>query len=359
MATCILLIGCNKNDNSNTPPSNQLTINTVAGGGSGDNGSPATSALLQLPYGVYVDGSGNLYITESGISNRVRMVNANGIINGFAGAGVLISGNFGFAGDGGLAVNAQLFQPFGVMGGTNGMIYFTDPGNHRIRMVDMNGIINTYAGGGGGSIANAPIQANAVRLGQPTGITADNSGNIYFADNTSGMIFKIDQNGILTRVAGSGNINYQGDGGSALTTGMAPMGLKIDASGNIFFADKVNNRVRKIDNNGIITTIAGNGTQGFSGDGGMATAAQLNQPVDVAIGDSGIIYISDWWNNRIRKVNPSGIISTFAGNGSSGFSGDGGAPQKAALNLPQGLFIDTHGSLFIADAGNGRIRVIK
>jgi streptogramin lyase len=354
----ILLFGCTKKESSNTNTSiTGLTITTVAGGGTGDNGVLATAASLRLPYSIFVDASGNIYFTECSVSNRVRKINTNGIIITVAGDG--IAGNLGFAGDGGLAINAQLYFPFGVIGDLSGNIYFTDANNHRIRKVDNNGIITTIAGGGGGSTANAPISAIGVSLNSPAGITMDATGNLYFADYSFDMIFKINTQGILSLVAGSGNPNYRGDGGLASATGMNPMGLKLDASGNIYFADKSNNRIRKIDKTGIITTVAGNGTQGFSGDGGSATSAQLNQPVDIAIGDSGIIYISDWWNNRIRKVDPNGVISTFAGNGTSGFGGDGGSPINAVLQNPQGLFIDSKGALYIGDAGNGRIRKIK
>jgi sugar lactone lactonase YvrE len=191
-------------------------------------------------------------------------------------------------------------------------------------------------------------------------VAVDESGNLFIADFFN-VVRKVSANGIITTVAGNGMSGFAGDGGPAVSAQLAtaPGGLAVDGSGNLFIADQGNNRVRKVSSNGIITTLAGTGVAGFSGDGGLATAAQLSQPEAVAVDASGNVYIADKANSRIRKVSPGGTITTFAGTTSGGFSGDGGLATSAQLEFPQGVAVDGSGNVFIADTSNNRVREVS
>ena len=330
------------------------TITTVAGSGiygfSGDGG-PATSAELSYPFGVAVDASGNLFIADSD-GNRIRKVSANGIITTVAG-----NGSTGFAGDGGPATSASLSQPGGVTVDVSGNLFIADTLNNRIRKVSANGIITTVAGNGSVGFAGDGGAATSATLSQPEGVTVDAVGNLFIADTLNGRIRKVSANSIITTVAGGGRL---GDGGPATLAELSfPFGVAVDAFGNFFIADSLNNRIRKVSANGIITTVAGNGSVGFAGDGGPATSASLSQPEGVTVDTSGNLFIADRDNNRIREVSVTGIITTVAGNGTGGFSGDGGPATSASLSLPYGVAVDAHGSLFIADGLNNRIRKVS
>jgi uncharacterized protein (TIGR03437 family) len=206
-------------------------------------------------------------------------------------------------------------------------------------------------------------------LNGPSGLALDRSGNLFIADTGNNRIRKVSTSGIITTVAGNGNAGFSGDGGPAtmasLNIDIVGVGIAVDGSGNLYIADAFNNRIRKVSTDGIITTVAGNGfgastgNGGFSGDGGPATAAELYLPSGVAVDGSGNLFIADLGNIRIRKVSASGVISTFAGNGTTGFSGDGGLATSAALNLAQAVAVDGSGNLFIADSGNNRIRKVS
>ncbi|MEE8062232.1 MAG: HYR domain-containing protein, partial [Gemmatimonadales bacterium] len=214
--------------------------------------------------------------------------------------------------------------------------------------------ISTVAGGGPNN-----LPATQANLFSPTGVAVDASGNFYLAAQGLHRVFKVDINGTLTVVAGNGTRGFSGDGGPATTAALnSPFGVAVDAAGNLFIADVINNRIRKVDTSGIITTVAGNGTVGFSGDGGPATTAALAFPSGVAVDAAGNLFIADQINQRIRKVDTSGIITTVAGNGTLGFSGDGGPATTAALANPLGVAVDAAGNLFIADSSNQRIRQV-
>ena len=201
--------------------------------------------------------------------------------------------------------------------------------------------------------------ATAARLHGPQGVALDGSGNLYIADQNNDRIRKVDSSGNISTVAGSGAQGFSGDGGAATAAQLTlPSNVVLDALGNLYIADATNNRIRKVDSAGVISTVAGSGTAGFSGDGGAATAAQLNIPWDVAVDGSGNLYIADTSNQRIRKVDSSGNISTVAGTGTRGFSGDGGAATAALLNLPGSVVLDALGNLYIADGSNNRIRKV-
>ena len=326
-------------------------ITTVAGNGTGGysgDGGPATSAELKFPQGVTVDASGNLYIAD--LANyRIRKV-SNGVIITVAG-----NGTYGYSGDNGPATSAQLNFPDGVAMDVPGNLYIADGRNNRIREVS-NGVIATVAGTGTGDYSGDGGPATSAKLYDPVGVAVDAAGNLYIADLANYRIRKV-SNGVITTVAGNGTPGYGGDNGPATSAQLnVPEGVTVDAAGNLYIADRDNNRVRKVAN-GVITTIAGNGTAGYSGDGGPAISAELNGPLGIAVDAAGNIYIADYYNNRIRKVS-NGAITTVAGGGSSGL-GENGPATNAQFNGPYGVAIDALGNLYIADHGNYRIRKVS
>ena len=332
------------------------TITTVAGGGGrgalGDGG-PATEAWLIRPNGVAVDGTGNLYFTESG-SARIRKVDAAGIISTIAG-----TGERGFGGDGGPATDAQLHFPYGVALDAAGNLYFADTNNNRIRKVDSAGVISTIAGTGERGFGGDGGPAVQAQFTGPRGLATDGAGNLYFADYGNHRIRKVDAAGTITKFAGGGEITFSGDGGPAGGAQLrSPFDVAADAAGNLFIADTDAYRIRKVDSAGLITTIAGTGEVGFGGDGGPATDARLASPGAMATDGAGNLYIADWLNYRIRKVDSAGVITTIAGTGEPGFGGDGGPAVQAQFTLPRGIATDSTGNLYIADTNNHQIRKV-
>jgi trimeric autotransporter adhesin len=337
------------------------------GGYSGDGG-PASSAEFDLPYSIVLDDSGNLYIADDA-NYRIRKINTSGIIttiagNG-AGAGTLFAG---YTGDGGPATDAELGDPGGLAIDKNGNIYFGDGSCERIRVVNTSGIISTFAGNGIYGYSGDGGPATAAEIWNPFCIAVSSSGNAYIADLFNNRVRVVDTSGIISTFAGNGfgaplGGMYNGDGGPATAAELnLPICAVLDAIGNVYIADRNNNRIRKVNTSGIINTIAGNGASGYSGDGGPATNAELGYPVGVSVDDSFDVFITDF-SNRIRKVNSSGNISTIAGNGygspsGGGNSGDGGPASAAELNGPTCVVIDTGGWIYIADAGNNRIRKV-
>lgn len=331
-------------------------ITVVAGDGTNTcfgDGGPATSACLASPSGVTVDSSGNIYIADQS-DGRIRKVDTNGIITTFAG-----NGNFGFGGDGGPATSANLAFPFAVAADNSGNLFISDQGNNRIRKVDTNGIITTVVGNENFGFNGDGIPATSASLSVPFGIAVDPSGNLFIADEGSHRVRKVDTNGIISTVAGNGSFELSGDGGPATSAGLpSPFGVAVDTGGNLFITDFANHRIRKVESGGIITTVAGNGSIGFAGDGGPANLASLSGPFAVATDTSGNFFIADQNNNRIRKVNSGGIISTFAGNGTIKFGGDGSQAVGGSLFSPSGVAADAAGNIFIADPGNVRVRKV-
>ena len=326
------------------------TITTVAGGGSGGDGGPATSASLLGPSGVAVDAAGNLYISDG---ERIRKVTPSGIITTAAGNGIR-----GYSGDGGPATSASLRDPWGVAVDAAGNLYVGDTNNDRIRKVSPAGTITTVAGGGGVFGDGGP--ATGASLNSPYGVAVDAAGNLYIADRNNHRIRKVSPAGVISTVAGNGAYSYSGDGGPATSASLhGPHGVAVDAASNLYIADRDNERVRRVSAGGTITTVAGNGAYEFSGDGGPATSASLQGPRGVAGDAAGNLYIADTGNYRIRKVSPSGIITTVAGNGAGGFSGDGGPATSGSLSYPHHLAVDAVGNLYIADIYNNRIRKVS
>ncbi len=327
------------------------TITTVAGNGnccfSGDGG-PAIDAEFNDPAGVAVDLSGNLYIADSG-NNRVREV-SGGIITTLVG-----NGTDGFSGDGGTPARASLNGPDGVAVDAAGELFIADSYNERIRKVS-GGVITTVAGTGGGTFWGDGGTAASAGLLNPHGVAVDLTGNLYIADYGNNRVRKV-SGGTITTVAGNGVAGFSGDGGPATSASLNdPQGVAVDSAGNLYIADMINARIRRV-SGGTITTVAGGGSQGL-GDGGPATNASLSGPTGVAVDSAGNLYIGDSWNNRIRKVS-GGTITTVAGNGNQGFSGDGGPATSATLGGLGGVAVDSAGNIYIADWGNSRIREVS
>ena len=345
----------------------QAIITTVVGtgsqGSSGDGGL-ATAAQLDSPWGVASDTTGNLFIADRN-THRVRRVDfITGIITTVAGNGTQCALPSNPCGDGGAATLAQLSIPSNVSVDSLGNLFIADQGNNRIRQVTpQTGIITTVAGTGSqGCLGPTCLSgdggaATAAQLWRPWGVAWQ--GVLYIADTENHRVRQVNpQTGIITTVAGTGG-GYSGDGGAATAAQLrTPLAVVVDTGGNLFIADTQNHRIRRVDFlTGIITTVAGNGVGGFSGDGGPATATALWNPSGVAIDGAGNLLIVDQFNNRIRLVDAqTGIITTVAGTGTVGFNGDNLAATAAQLWNPSGVAIDAVGNLLIVDNVNNRIR---
>jgi len=326
-------------------------ITTISGNGnvgiSGDD--VATTLAMVAPFGVAVDSAGNVYVAEYG-SNRIRKIDTSGKITTAVG-----DGNQGFAGDGGAPNKVEMSLPTSVVVDSSGNLYFADSLNNRIRKL-AGGTVSTFAGNGVFSRSGDGNAAAAAQLNTPLGVavgTSIGSGiapTFYIAD-TANNVVRIVANGLISNVAGTGTAGSSGDQLNG------PQGLAVDSAGSLYIADTQNNRVRKV-SGGAISTVAGSGTAGFGGDGGAATSAQLNAPFGVAVDAAGNLYIAEFSNNRVRKVSTNGNIGTLAGNGVSGFSGDGLQATSAQLNGPQGVAVDSAGNVYIADTANNRVRKV-
>ncbi|MEI8280041.1 MAG: T9SS type A sorting domain-containing protein [Bacteroidota bacterium] len=330
-------------------------ITTVAGTGvAGFNGNyiPAISAELNIPAGIVLDPAGNLYIADNA-NQRVRKVSPSGIIKTIAGNTIA-----GYTGDGGIDTVAQLNTPRGLAMDLAGNLYIADANNHCIRKINTSGIITTIAGNGIPGFYGDNGPAASCYLNFPSSIACDASGNIYVSDLNNQRIRKIASSGIITTIAGTGVQGYNGDNILAINAQLNnPTGIATDAAGDLYIADEYSHRVRKIDHiTNMITTIAGTGNWGFNGDGGPATNALLSAPYGVCVDPMGNVYIAEYSNQRIRKVTPSGIISTVVGNGVATYGGDGGPASSAQVNNPVAVITDANGNLYIDDQGNNRIR---
>ncbi len=336
--------------------SNAQTISTFAGTGingfSGDGGT-ATAAKLGLPLDITVDASGNFYITDKS-NQRIRKIDPTGTISTICGDGTL-----SYYGDNGPATNAALHFPSHLVVDGSGNIIFSDSWNDVLRKIDVSGIITTIAGNGLPGYMGDGGAATAAKLKSPTGLAIDGSGNIFIAQPDDDVVRKISTTGIITTVAGNGTAGFSGDGGAATAAQLdVPNDVAVDASGNLYIADMSNNRIRMVSTTGNISTFAGTGIAAFGGDGGPATGASFTFPITVSIDASGNLYVADGANYRIRKINTSGIINTVAGNGISGISGDGGPATAAELGGINGMVTDATGNLYIVDNANNRVRKV-
>jgi uncharacterized protein (TIGR03437 family) len=322
------------------------TITTVAG-----------NSTWGLVYNVALDAAGSMYVADS-TRHMVYKIDTLGAATVIAGTGT--AGN---SGDGALATAAQLRNPMGAAVGPDGSIYIADYGNDRIRRIAPNGIITTFAGTTGGFSGDGG-PATAARMNGPRSIAVDGSGNVFFTDGLNYRIRRISTAGVITTVAGTGGTSRSGDGGPATAADSLPVWFALAPDGSIYFTDDFDERfnghkrVRRVAPNGVITTVAGTGVAGFSGDGGPATQAQFRSVSGVAVDSGGNIYVSDAIGARIRRIDPSGIIRTYAGTGTGGAGGDGGAAISAQLNFPTGLAVDSAGNLYVADRNNMKIRRI-
>jgi len=381
------------------------TVTPFAGNGnagySGDNG-PAISASLYSPAGLCVDSAGNVYVADS-LNSRIRKINTQGIITTFAG-----DNKGGFTGDGEQATATSLFLPADVTVDGKGDVFISDALNARIRMVNPSGIISTVAGGGasimdGGALQEAVepagiavdpngnvlvvetgyrrvrrvvlaqesittvagqlptasagdgVPATSTALLDPVGVVLDSSGNLYISDYLDQRIRKISPSGIIGTIAGNGIPGQSRSGLASVGEIGGALDMSFDPLGNLYFIGGI---VLKIDTLGNLSAIAGEGGAGFGGDNGPATASLMLGPIDAVADAAGNIYISDGGNNRIRKVNPAGIITTYAGTGMPTYGGDGAPATAAQIFGPWQLALDQGGNLYFADYGNSRVRKI-
>ncbi len=326
----------------------------IAGTGNGEyngEGLPAMAANL-APTDLTIDPSGRLYVAER---RRIRMISGSAVVT-IGGDGL-----FGYGGDGGSALAANLNRPSGLALDGSGNVYVSDTGNHRIRKIDSKGNIVSVAGtglAGDGGLNGSGVWAS---LASPEGIAFDRNGNLLIADRDNCRVVQLSPSGVLQLVASRGcTPELGGDGDPAGTTALFfPRAVVADTTGAIYVSDTEHHRVLRATRDGVVATYAGNGSAGYAGDGGPANTAQIDSPGGIALDAAHNLYIADTNNNRIRRVSPSGIIETVAGTGWQGFGGDGGPATDASLNEPSGIVLDQDGGLFVADTGNERIRRVR
>jgi len=340
------------------PTHAQVKVTTIAGGFIND-GQPATSSALQSPEGGRMDKAGSLYIADQ-LDHRLRKVSTTGVITTIAGTGIA-----GYSGDGGPAASAQIRFPVDVVIDSEGSIIFSDSGNNRIRKINSSGIITTIAGTGVAGFSGDGGPATSAKLNHPNGLNLDSGGDLYFADNLNQRIRKIDTGGVIHTVAGNGTAGFAGDGGLATSAELnSPDDVLPDNSGNFYITDHDNRRVRKVSSSGIISTFAGNGSGGCAGDGGPATSASLGRPTGLLIysgslvGNVPTLLIGNACQARIRGVKLStNIIHTFVGT-LKGFDGNGHLALSSKFLSPGGVMVDNSGDLLIGDAGNDEVRKV-
>ncbi len=332
-------------------------IATFAGNGTrafGGDGGPAASALLNEPRDTAVGPDGSIFVADT-FNHRIRKIGTDGIITTVAGDGTTT-----YDGDNQLATEASLYWPHDVVVDSNGVLYIADSNHHRVRRVDLNGIITTVAGrGNAGSTGDGGLAVQA-RIKNPKSV-AIHSGDLYLAGLDSKVRRVNLDTGIISSYAGTGIAGYSGDGGPATAATLnVPQRLQVDSLGNVYVADTGNSAVRRIDGGtGLISTVAGNGVRGFNGTSGAATSIQLNQPRGLALEGDEVLYVADSNNHRIRRVDlVAQTLSTVAGT-TRGFAGDGGPARLAKFYQPRGLTVTPEGDLLVADTFNSRLRRIE
>ena len=338
-------------------PVSAQTIKTVAGGTPNNGPLPALSVAFR-PRTVALTPSGGYYIATG---SQVLRVDNNGQLSAYAGTGIGVTG--GPRGDGGAATAADFCDVNGIALDSSGNLFIADDCDYVIRRVDAStGIISTVAGNGTWGYSGDGAPATAAKLAGPAGVAVDGAGNLFIADEFNRRVRRVDAaTQVITTVAGTGTRGFSGDGGPATSAELdEPQNITVDSAGNLFIADVGRSRIRRVDAaTQVITTVAGSGGGGgsFGGDGGLATSAFLDEPVQVAVDGAGNLFIADELNNRVRRVDAATqVITTVAGNGTFGFSGDGGPATSAELDGPTGVAVDSAGNLFIADNLNSRIR---
>ena len=332
-----------------------LIIKTVVGTGEGgynDDNIAASQAQLNQPKGAVVGPDGSLYIADQ-YNYRIRKVSPDGRISTVAGTGTV--GNYN---DNVPAFWARIDPPVSIALGPDGSIYFSEYANHCIRRVTPSGYITTVAGNGTQEYGGDGHPATEAELNTPYGIAVAPDGTLYIADSENHRIRQVTPNGIITTIAGTGDIGHSGDGGPATEAMLDhPNAVALAPDGSLYITS--GNSIRRIGTDGIITTVAGGAIEGYSGDGGPATRARLYWPNGITIGSDGSLYISDRMNHCIRLITPDGIISTLAGNGSEGYSGEEGPPAQAQLDFPSGVAIGPNGIVYVVDTGNNCIRQVS
>jgi len=327
---------------------------TGESGYSGDGG-PALEATLKIPAGLLADNKGNVYIADRD-NHVVRRVDRKGIITTIAGTGTA-----GFSGDGGPAIKARLNLPSGMALDSKGNLYISDRSNNRIRVINRKGVISTYAGNGEEGYGGDSGPALKARIDRPFGLAMDKKDNLYIADRRNNRIRKVNPSGIITTAAGDSGFFFMGDNGPAYRASIAgPTGVAVDDKGNIYIADRNNNRIRVVDKQGMIRTVAGTGQQDYNGDSELARDTNLYLPFGLAVDKKGRLLVIDRSHYRIRRIDPlKGTVETLAGNGRKKFAGDGGPATGATLNFPHGIVVDKKGSIIFSDKGHFRIRKIS
>jgi len=320
----------------------QYIVSTIGGGSNYVDGAD-TVARFGQPNSTCVDAAGNVYVADAN-NNRIRKISPTGVVSTLAG-----SGNGTYAD--GIGTSASFFDPQGIAVDTFGNVYVADSENHRIRKITPSGIVTTLAGSGNGAYADGI--GTTASFYHPARLTVDAYGNVFVGDTDNNRIRKISPSGVVTTLAGSG-IGAYADGNTTAASFYKPHGVAVDASGNVFVADKNNHRIRKITASGSVTTIAGSGTATF--DDGFGSSASFYNPTGVAVSASGNLYISDENNHRIRKITPTGLVTTIAGSGNFSFSN--GIRDAASFSRPSGISIDRSENLYVADIENNRIRKI-
>jgi sugar lactone lactonase YvrE len=340
---------------TSSPPNNSSgTIETIAGTGEpgflGDDG-PAKEAMLERPFGIAIDEIGNVYIGEAA---RIRKIDTRGQITTIAGSGVR-----GFSGDGVPASIAEVNLPQLSFDG-DGNLWVLNSFQPILRKIDQDGVITVIAGTGleSSELGDGDIAKEVDLCGVPHGPAIDKDGNAYISCELGHVILQIDTDGIVHRFAGTGEPGFSGDGGPAKDAQLfLPLGIDTDSDGNLYIADSANSRIRKIDPSGIISTVAGNGTSGFAGDGGLAVEAALSTPFSIAIDSDGAVYFASYSNRVIRKIDSNGLIHTVVGGGGVGSDIDGVSSTTTSFKGPSlGLAIDGNGNLFITDDVDNRVR---
>ena len=330
----------------------RVEVGTGIPGSSGDGG-PANEARVGQVTGLAVGPSNELYIAEV---YTVRKVDSNGKIS-------TVAGNTfrpGFSGDGGPATAALLGGVFGLAVDSSGNLFLADVGNRRVRKVSTDGVITTVAGSGEPGVGGDGGPATEAQLGFVSGLAVDDSGNLYIADLEHHRVRRVDAEGMISTVAGDGRGGYNGDGIPATEAHLLhPRGLAVDRAGNLYIADAFNHRVRRVDSMGMIATVVGIGDWGFEGEGGPALEANLRRPEALAVDALDNLYVGDGLNHRVRKVDSTGAITTVAGSGDWGFDGDGGPALSARLSIPKGLVVDGYGNLYITNEDDHRVRMVS